>query len=118
MLNRVKTEDRLKRLEPTGQELLDEQTAKDVEDTQRRGPFKFTVVDIPFGDEIVFVDNPTVKPVVTDDRHIEYDGETTSLSALARKLKGFDHQIQGTLWFTYEGETLNDRRLRFEVQQK
>ena len=52
---------------------------------------------------------------VIDDRHIEYDGETTSLSALARKLKGFDHQVQRTLWFSYEGEILNDRRMRFET---
>ena len=49
---------------------------------------------------------------VVDDRHIQYGNETTSLSALAQRLKGFDHAIQGTLWFKYNGEILNDIRER------
>ena len=43
--------------------------------------------------------------------------ETTSLSALARKLKQFDHPVQGTLWFSYKGETLVDLRERVECRQ-
>lgn len=108
------TEDRLKRLKPTGHEILDEQIAKEVEEVQRRGPFKFSDVGIPFGSEIEFIEDSSIRPVVIDDRHIEYNGETTSLSALARRLKRFDHPVQGTLWFSYEGETLNDRRIRME----
>ena len=80
----------------------------------RSGPFRFSECGIQPGSEIVYVDDPSIRPVVVDDRHIEYGGETTSLSALAQKIKGFDHPTQGTLWFTYNGEKLVDLRLRME----
>jgi hypothetical protein len=54
---------------------------------------------------------------VVDDRHIEYNGETTSLSALAQKLKGFTHPVQGTIWFAYNGEKLDDLRKRIAQQE-
>lgn len=112
------TLDRLQRLTPEGHEVLDEQIANEVRESARRGPFRFSDCDIPVGSEIVFIDDPSIKAVVVDDRHIEYDGETTSVSALAQKLKGFDHAVQGTLWFTYQGEKLNDLRIRMEDQPK
>ena len=87
------TLDRLQRLTPEGHEILDEQIAQEVRETAKRGPFRFSVCNIPFG------------------------SETTSLSALARKLKQFDHPVQGTLWFSYKGETLVDLRERIECHQ-
>ena len=110
------TSDRLKRMEPEGHEILDEQIADDVRETARRGPFRFSQAGIPFGEKIVFIDDSSVTPIVIDDRHIEYQGETTSVSALAQKLKGFDHPIQGTLWLTYKGKRLVDLREENEVQ--
>ena len=112
------TIDRLKRLTPEGHEILDEQIAEEIKETARRGPFRFSACGIPEGSEIEFVENPEIKPVVVDDRHIEYDGETTSLSALAQKIKGFDHPVQGTVWFTYNGERLSDLRDRLEKEEK
>ena len=97
-------------------ELTDEQIAEEVKETARRGPFRFSDCGIDFGSEIVFVDDQEVKPIVIDDRHIEYNGETTSLSALAQRLKGFDHPVQGTVWFTYKGERLSDLRDRLEKE--
>lgn len=111
------TSDRLKRMEPEGHEVIDEKIAQEVRESARRGPFRFSQVGIPFGSEIVFIDDPTVKPTVIDDRHIEYNGETTSVSALAQKLKGFDHPVQGTLWFTYKGKKLSDLREEIEAKQ-
>ena len=78
----------------------------------RRGPFRFSDVGIPFGSEIEYVEDAAVKASVVDDRHIEYNGETTSLSALTKKLKGFAHTPQGPLWFSYKGERLSDLRNR------
>ena len=112
------TIDRLKRLTPEGHEILDEQLAEEIKETVRRGPFRFSECGIPFGSEIVFVENPEVRPLVIDDRHIEYNGETTSVSALAQRLKGFDHPVQGTLWFTYNDEKLSDIRDRLEKEGK
>lgn len=110
------TEERLKRMKPTGHEILDEEIANEVEKDVRRGPFRFSEVDISVGSEIIYVGDDTIRPVVLDDRHIKYNEETTSLSALARKLKGFDHAVQGTLWFKYDGEILSDRRNRLEKE--
>ena len=111
------TQERLKRVQPEGHEIIDEQIAEEVREEARRGPFRFGECRIPFGAEIVFVDDESVRPTVVDDRHIEYNGETTSLSALAQKLKGFTHPVQGTIWFTYNGEKLDDLRKRIAQQE-
>ena len=111
------TSDRLKRITPEGHEVIDEQVAEEVRETARRGPFRFSDCGIPFGSEVTFIEDPSIKAKVIDDRHIEYNGETTSLSALAQKLKGFDHPVQGTLWFTYNGEKLAELRERIENEQ-
>lgn len=109
------TLDRLKRLTPEGHEVLDEALAHEIKETARRGPFRFSICGIPAGSEVLFIDDPTIRACVIDDRHIEFEGETTSLSALAQKLKGFDHPVQGTLWFTYGGERLSDIRDRVDA---
>lgn len=108
------TTDRLKKMKPEGHEVEDEIVAEEVRAEARRGAFRFSDCKIPFGSEIVFVDDASVVAKVLDDRHILYNGQTTSLSALARELKHFDHAVQGTLWFKYKGEILNDIRLRLE----
>ncbi len=104
------TQDRLKRMTPEGHEVLDEQIAEENREIARRGPFRFSEVGIPSGSELLFVDDPTIKVTVVDDRHILYKGQETSLSRLAQDLKGFDHPVQGTLWFTYKGKRLIDIR--------
>ena len=104
------TEDRLKRMKPEGHEILDEEIAKEISESVRKGPFRFTENGIPIGSTIEFIENPEIKATVIDDRKIEYNGETTSVSALARKLKGFEHDVQGTLWFSYKGKRLKDIR--------
>jgi hypothetical protein len=103
-------------MKPEGHEVLDEQTAKEISEESRRGPFKFSMCGIKPGEKVQFTDNPSIEAVVVDDRHIEYNGETTSLSALAQKIKGFDHPVQGTVWFTYKGERLSDLRDRLEKE--
>ena len=112
------TLDRLQRLTPEGHEILDEQIANEVRETVRRGPFRFSACNIPIGSQIEFIEDSSVRATVVDDRRIEYNGETTSVSALAQKLKGFDHAVQGTLWFTYQGEKLTDIRDRVEASKK
>ena len=106
------TMDRLKKVKPEGHEILDEQIAQDIKEAARRGPFRFGECGIPVGAELEYVDDPEVKVIVLDDRHIEYRGETTSLSGLAQRLKGFNHAVQGTLWFKYNGEILSELRDR------
>ncbi len=106
------TQDRLKRMAPEGHEVFDAQLAEENREIARRGPFRFSECKIPFGSELLFVDDPEIKVTVVDDRHIQYNGQETSLSRLAQDIKGFDHPVQGTLWFTYNGERLADIRDR------
>ena len=70
---------RLKRMEPEGHEILDEKIANEVRETAKRGPFRFGTCGIPVGSKITFIDDPSITAIVIDDRHIEYNGETTSV---------------------------------------
>lgn len=108
------TSSRLRRMKPEGHEAMDEIIAEEIREEARRGPFRFSDVEIPFGSKIQFIDDPTIEAEVIDDRHISYDGQTTSLSALAQSLKGYKRQVQGPMYFSYEGECLVDRRHRYE----
>ena len=108
------TLDRLKRCTPTGKQIEEEQRAEEARENAKRGAFRFSQVGIKPGERVIFIEDETIQPVVVDDRHIEYDGQTTSLSALARQLKGFNHPVQGTLWFTYKGVKLTDLRYQME----
>lgn len=104
----------LKKMKPEGHEVLDEQIANEVRENARKGPFRFSECGIKPGEILEFVEDPEIKVTVVDDRHIEYDGETTSVSALTRKLKGFDHDVQGTLWYTYNKKKLTELRVEME----
>jgi hypothetical protein len=108
------TIDCLKRLTPEGHEILDDEIANDVKENARRGPFRFSEVGIKVGEKIVYIEDTSIQPVVVDDRHIEWNNQTTSLSALAQQLKNFNHAVQGTLWFTYKGVKLTDLRDQME----
>jgi len=108
------TEDRLKKMAPEGHEILDEQTAAEVAREARRGVFKFSKYGIPVGAVIKYINDPAIEATVVDDRHVSYKGVTTSTSALAKELLESEYQVQGTAYFTYEGEKLTDRRNRME----
>ena len=111
------TEDRLQRMTPEGHEVLDEQIAEEVREIAKRGPFRFSAYGIPVGSELVYIEDDTIRVTVVDDRRINFEGEITSVSALAQKLKGFNHPVQGTLWFTYKGEKLTDLRDRVDAER-
>ena len=81
----------------------------------RKPPFRFSMVDMHEGDVITFVNDPSQTAIVASDRKVLYQGEITSLSWLAQVLLKKDNPVQGTLYFTYEGETLDARRERFET---
>ena len=50
-----------------------------------------------------------------NDRLVEYNGETMSLTALAKLLSGIKYSIPGPKFFKYNGEWLNDIRHRLGV---
>lgn len=80
----------------------------------RRAVFNFKMASIPIGAELTYINDETIKAKVIDNRQIEINGEIDSLSESARKLLGYSYKVAGTLYWMYEGETLDERRRRFE----
>ena len=75
-----------------------------------RPAFKFTMVGLKPGDEIVF--DPTgVKVTIKTDKQIEYNGRLWSLSAftaehLPESQQNTSGSYQGTKYFSYNGKTM------------
>lgn len=82
-----------------------------------RSRFNFAMVNIPIGAELYFSRNENLKARVVDTHSansIEFNGETTSLSRSAQKILGYEYGVAGTDYWMYDGETLDERRRRFE----
>ena len=85
----------------------------------RREQFRFSLADVPIGVTLYFSRDENITAKVVDDRRIEFEGEiTTTSSAAAKVLTGrfgwTVKQVQGPLYWVYEGETLDERRSRLE----
>jgi len=84
---------------------------------ERRAMFNFEMVDIPIGATIHFVDDENVTATVEqyNGQHtIMYAGQLSSPSAVAQQIRQSSYPLQGTLYWMYEGETLDERRRRME----
>ena len=109
--------DKLRIVALSDEEKEAEETAKeiDTESRERAANFSFGKCKIPVGEKIEYCDNPEITAIVVDDRNVEYNGETMSLTALAKLLSGKKYSIAGPRNFKYKGERLNDIRHRLGV---
>ena len=109
--------DKLKRMVPSEEEQVAEREAQEIdsESTERATNFSFSACQIPLGAKIEFGENPNITATVVGDRSVEYNGETMSLTALAKLLTGKQYSIAGPRFFKYKGEWLNDIRHRIGV---
>ena len=74
-------------------------------------PFKFSMCNINQGELISYINDKSIKAEVCDDKHVKYNGEIWSLSALASELLfGEKKPVQGPLYFEYNGKTLAELR--------
>lgn len=83
----------------------------------KRSMFNFGMVNIPVGAEIVFINDELVRARVvalSGQKTIEFNGEITSPSAAAKQILGYGSNVAGTMYWMYEGETLDERRRRLE----
>lgn len=83
----------------------------------KRARFNFNMVNIPLGAELYFSRDETVKAQVvglSGSNAIEYNGEITNLSKSAQEILGYSNKVAGTAYWSYEGETLDERRRRLE----
>ena len=81
---------------------------------ERRAPFKFSMVEIKAGEEVVFVD-ADITVTVADDKHIEYNGDLYTLSGFSATFMPEEKQNTsgaycGPEHFTYKGQFLSDMR--------
>ncbi len=84
----------------------------------RRSVFNFAMVGIPVGASLSFYNDENITAKVIDKKQIEFQGSPTSLSSSAQKLLGFHNAVAGTLYWMYEGETLDERRRRMENSEE
>lgn len=74
-------------------------------------PLTFDMINIKAGEELVFTEDNTVKVTVDADlKHVVYNGNKISMSALAQKLLNTRRAVQGTMYFAYKGEKLTEIR--------
>ena len=86
---------------------------------ERRGPFRFSLAKVPIGAELKFIRDENKSCRVVDDRSVDYNGQVTSLSAAASQLlqeMGWKSpQVAGPLYWSFDGEALDERRQRLEA---
>lgn len=90
-----------------------------VPDKRVRSPnTRFRNLGVPIGAKLVFTKDSHITCTVQDDSNqVEYDGKAWSISALAMYLLSVS-VANGFAHFSYEGETLWERRLRLEGEDK
>ena len=110
--------DRLKKYSETAAEKEDEKNAQEIDQEyhERASAFAFSKCGIPIGDTVQFSHrndpNDGVACIVVDDKHVKYQNEIWTLSALATNLLQSKWSVQGPSFFKYNGEWLNDIRKR------
>ena len=73
------------------------------------------MVDIPAGAELKFIrDESIVCTVAPDQKHVIFQGKEMSSSEAAGIALQSKWWMQGTIYWTYEGETLDERRTRMD----
>lgn len=115
------TEKCLKKVKPNGYEIKDEQIAVEIAEVTKRKKFKFSDYGIECGAILYFTNDESITVQVVDDKHILYEGMTTSMSNLARSLLKITYPVQGALYFKYNDpiygmEKLTDRRNRIDKE--
>lgn len=111
---------RLKKWKATAAERQDENLAQEIsaQHQERLSPFAFSKCGIAVGETIEFCcagnDNSGESCIICDDKHVKYNGEIWSLSALAQYLTGRTTSTAGPRYFKYKGEWLVDIRTRIE----
>ena len=100
-------------------EMIDEKgSIIEEEAIQLKKIFTFSQVNIPVGSEISFTRDENIKCKVISNREVEYEGESYSLSGLAKKLLGnmgyIWKSVQGPMYFKYNEKTLYELRNELE----
>ena len=105
--------DKLKRVKDTDTDVSGFSTGKQ---TVKKPPINFSECGIPVGAELVCTEDDSIRPVVVSDRKVQYKDEITSLTAIMKELKQYEH-IAGPTYFTYNGELITDIAYRTQWKE-
>jgi hypothetical protein len=97
---------------------LTEAQEKEIDEVkERRSRFHFAQYGIPVGSKLTFTRDSNVVAEVVEDDKIKIGDKVSSLSAFAMELLGYQRRPQGTLYFEFEDEILDDRRRRIDDEK-
>jgi len=97
---------------------LTKEQEKEVDEVkERRARFHFTQYGIPVGSKLTFTRDSNIVAEVVEDDKIKIGDKVSSLSTFAMELLGYQRRPQGTLYFEFEDEILDDRRRRIDEEQ-
>lgn len=99
----------------------EEQKALD-EARKKRENFNFKMVDIPIGSTLYFIHDELITCIVLDNKKVLFDKVEMSLTWAAKiileSIWKYYESIQWPVYWLYERETLNERRMRFELWEE
>ncbi len=94
--------------------LTEDQEREVDEIKERRSRFYFKNYGIHTGEELTFTRDADVVAEVMENNKVKIGDKIDSLSNHARNLLGYERRPQGTLYFKYKDEILDDMRRRIE----
>lgn len=94
--------------------LTPEQEKEVDEVKERRSRFHFAHYGIPVGSKLTFTRDSNIIAEVVENDKIKIKDKVNSLSGFAMELLGYARRPQGTLYFEYQDEILDDRRRRMD----
>lgn len=72
----------------------------------KKPPIDFYACGLKKGDELVCTEDPSIKVTIESEHKVLFNEELTSLSAIMKDIKGYN--VDGSLFFTFNGELLTD----------
>ena len=88
---------------------------------KRRKRLMLNKIGIPIGSTLLFTRDNSITCTTLDNNRVLYNGEETSLSAAALEILQANHHharntANGSIYWMYDGETLDERRQRIEQE--
>ena len=94
---------------------LTKEQEKEVDEVkERRSRFHFAQYGIPVGSKLTFTRDANIVAEVVENDKIKIGDRVNSLSTFAMELLSYQRRPQGTLYFEFEDEILDDRRRRLD----
>lgn len=100
----------IKDVTPNSSHLDSGEGTDDASRTPQRPPINLHDWGILDGSTLVYKGDETITCQVVGERQVEYQGKTTSPSGAASSIRG--KNVSGSIYWMYEGETLDERRKR------